>query len=402
MNARKTISLLMVLAIVVFITWRFMRPLNIFTVTEAFEGVIPTSNKPEMLTSLSAKECASCHQDFYNEWRTTIHSQAWTDPYFQADWKFDGSRHICRNCHTPLDNQQPESVIGFNDKDKWDPVLIENSQFDESLQHEGVTCNACHLREGKIVGIFGDTDSPHPVKKLDNPNQVCVRCHVVEGERWDTFFRFPPCGTVAEIQSSSPVSDNSNSGEQGVIDVAALGCVECHMPAIERPIADGGETRLVRQHLWRGGHHPEMVKQALSVEFTENKVLDKHSRQFTLSIENTGAAHYLPTGTPDRHLTVEINLLNSNGDVLKQQKEKLIRTVIWRPFIIDLWDTRLKRYEPREFQFEYTVDDYQQSREVEVIIRYHLLDESRRKRIAYENEEPIAYEVFRSKLSLIP
>jgi hypothetical protein len=32
--------------------------------------------------------------------------------------------------------------------------------------------------------------------------------------------------------------------------------------------------------------------------------------------------------------------------------------------------------------------------------RYHLLDEAQRKRIGYENTEPIAYEVFRSRVAL--
>ena len=30
-----------------------------------------------------------------------MHSQAWTDPYFQADWQFDGAQQICKNCHIP-------------------------------------------------------------------------------------------------------------------------------------------------------------------------------------------------------------------------------------------------------------------------------------------------------------
>jgi len=38
---------------------------------------------------------------------------------------------------------------------------------------------------------------------------------------------------------------------------------------------------------------------------------------------------------------------------------------------------------------------------VETIVRYHMLDEKRRKRIGYENKSPIAYEVFRQRLSLV-
>jgi hypothetical protein len=33
-------------------------------------------------------------------------------------------------------------------------------------------------------------------------------------------------------------------------------------------------------------------------------------------------------------------------------------------------------------------------------VRYHLLDEKRRKRIGYENKAPIVYEVFRQTLAL--
>ena len=197
-----------------------------------------------------------------------MHSQAWVDPYYQADWRFDGKQQICRNCHTPLDRQQPDKVLGFRDDEKWEPALVENADFDRELQHEGVTCTACHLRDGMILGIIGNTSAPHPVKRLDNANRVCVRCHVVEGERWDTFFRFPPCGTVAEIQSASSIynqaennSDNK-TGEMSLQHISELGCVECHMPAVQRPLVEGGVARMARRHLWRGGHDPEMVRKA--------------------------------------------------------------------------------------------------------------------------------------------
>ena len=107
------------------------------------------------------------------------------------------------NCHIPLDRQQEHFILGFRDSDKLNPVLAPNPDFDPTLQQEGVTCVACHLRDGKIVGVLGTTDAPHPVKMIDDPNQICMRCHVVEGNRWDTLFRLPPCGTVAEIRITS-------------------------------------------------------------------------------------------------------------------------------------------------------------------------------------------------------
>ncbi len=105
------------LALAVFLAWRLVRPLNIFVVSGAFERPVETSAAPVALT---AETCGECHPAFYDEWRTSMHSRAWTDPYCQADWRFDGSQQICKNCHIPLDRQQEQRVLGFRDADKWD------------------------------------------------------------------------------------------------------------------------------------------------------------------------------------------------------------------------------------------------------------------------------------------
>ena len=433
MNRRSIITSVL-LGMVVFLVWRFIRPMNIFVVDDRFAWPIDTTQTPLVLGKLSARECSVCHQDFYDEWRTTIHSQAWTDPYFKTDWQFDDAQHSCRLCHTPLDRQQPHKVSGYRDSDKWDPILEDNPAFDPELQHEGVTCAACHYRDGKIVGVLGTSSGPHPVKKLEDPNQVCIRCHIVEGERWDTFFRFPPCGTVAEIESTlatvpdkqdleylailmekrgtgseSRIDEPFNLAEPGAMtpgksgeiiarDTQSLGCVQCHMPLVERPLVENGPVRRARQHLWRGGHDPEMVKNALTIDFTEEQRPRQDSRVFQLTLTNTGAAHYVPTGTPDRHLTVHLRVLDKTGVVTAEQNHSIKRTVMWRPFIVDLWDNRLARWQPRRYELEVPVDS--SAVKVEAEIRYHLLAESRRKRIGYENRTPIKYSVFHEQIAL--
>ena len=398
--------IILLIILITFLGWRFLRPMNIFLVDDRFAWPIETSQAPVLLGKLSAEDCATCHQEFYEEWQTTIHSQAWTDPYFQADWKFDDEQHNCRLCHTPLDRQQPDKVLSYSDTDKWNPVLESNPDFDIKLQHEGVTCAACHYRDGKILGVFGNDGSPHEVLKIEDSNQICVRCHIVEGERWDTFFRFPPCGTVAEIQSTlaseqKPLLEDftsaSKSGEILASNTSTLGCVECHMPLLKRPLIEGGVVRDTRQHLWRGGHDPEMVKQALTIDFTE-VASSFENRKFRLILTNTGAAHYVPTGTPDRHLTVHLRLLDKQGKVLAEQNHTIKRTVMWRPFIVDLWDTRLPRWQPRKYDLQIPGDST--AVKVEAVVRYHLLDEKRRRRINYENRTPIDYEIFNKQILL--
>jgi len=172
------------------------------------------------------------------------------------------------------------------------------------------------------------------------------------------------------------------------------------MPLVERPLVEGGKARPVRRHLWRGGHDPEMVKNGLEVRFAEFAGASPGTRTFAVTLTNVGAGHYLPTGTPDRHLTVQLRLLNGRDEPIDEQNHTLRRTVMWRPFIVDLWDTRLPRWQPRSYQFTFPTNGGQRPAAVEAVVRYHLLDETRRRRIGYENQEPIAYEVFRQRLAL--
>ncbi len=393
---------ILALALAVFLAWRFLRPMNIFVVSEAFERPIATTRIPDGLKTLSAEECGGCHREMLEEWRTSIHSAAWTDPYFQVDFRFDGSQQICRNCHTPLDRQQEAVVLGFRDSEKWHPILAPNPGFDSSLQSEGVTCAACHVKDGVVLGPYGGDTAPHPVQKLDNPNQVCVRCHVVGGNRWDTFYKMPPCGTVAEIRHSSgswpdgrgAQNPRGGSGEITAADAAALGCVECHMPLVRRAVVEGGVVRDVRRHLWRGGHDGNMVRQALAMELSEAPAA-AGKRRFVLTVENIGAAHFLPTGTPDRHLLLRLRLLDGQANVLAERQEKLVRTILWRPFIVDLWDTRLPRGQPRAGELAVPAAGAASARVLEATVSYFLVDDQRRQRIGYKDAKAISYEVFR-------
>lgn len=403
LQGKSLFTYLLVAAVVVFFIWRFTRHFNIFSVSPHFELPIPTDDIPEILTSLSAKECAKCHAEFYEEWSTTIHSQAWVDPYFQVDWKFDRSGQICKNCHIPLDKQQEDTVLGFNDADKWDPILEPNPDFDPALQHEGVTCLACHLKEGKIRGPFGLTGTPHPVEKVENTNEICMRCHLVENDKWDTFYTLPPCGTVTEIQSTiehqqEVARERGISGEVVVPDENSLRCVECHMPLVERPLVIGGEVRKTRKHLWRGGHDEEMVKSALEVTFEKSAVTEHTQPVFDITLTNVGAGHYLPTGIPDRQLSVEFRMLDSNEKIISTKEEIIKRTIIWRPFVFDWSDNRLARWQPRTFRFIVPKRYSERVVAVEVIVRYHLLPEERRKRIGYNNKTPIFHELYRKMI----
>jgi hypothetical protein len=368
-----------------FFLWRMVRPLNIFVVDDRFERPMAVAT-PEGLSTVSAGECRECHEDIYREWAESMHARAWRDPYFQVDFQFDGSQQICLNCHTPLENQQENLVLGFRDREKFKPLLKPNPSCDQTLREEGVTCAVCHVRDGKIVGPFASDEAPHPVAV--DPDMVsgigpCAQCHIVTNRRWDVFYRVPPCGTVAEISESGLKPD----------------CIGCHMPQVSRPIASGGVVRRGRRHLFQGGHVPEMVKSALEVGYKIEE-LGGARVKLIVSLTNTGAAHYLPTGTPDRHLSLDLRLLDRGGNTIKHKTFLMKRYILWRPFIVDMRDTRLPKGKTRVFSFEFSRQGKNPPGSLEVTVTYHLLDEKRRKRIGYENSEPIAYPIYRETIPL--
>ena len=382
----KLFSFIAVIPIAAFLVWLFIRPMNIFVVDEKFARPIPV-DIPEGLTSISAMECKKCHEEIYREWSESMHAKAWIDPYYQVDYTYDGSQQICLNCHIPLENQQENLVLGFKDKEKFKPILKPNPNFDPVLRDEGVTCAVCHIKEGKIVGPFGVEGAPHSV--IADPEMIsgvkfCEKCHVVSGKRWDTFYRIPPCGTVAEISDKTEVLD----------------CVGCHMPEVIRPLVKGLEARRGGKHFFRGGHHPETVRKSLKVEYKRELSGDKKKIKYIFTLTNIGAAHYLPTGTPDRHLTLELKLLNNEGKVIKEKNYMMKRYIMWRPVIIDIKDTRLPFNETRSFVFEFKRESVNQPLILDIAVRYHLLDEKQRKKIGYENTEPIAYPIYNERIVL--
>lgn len=111
-----------------------VRPMNIFVVSDSFARPMTVINPPDGVDSPGAESCGECHPEIYREWATSMHSKAWTDPYYQVDRKFDGNQQICLNCHIPLQNQQEHLVLGFKDKNRYKPILRKNPDFDPALQ----------------------------------------------------------------------------------------------------------------------------------------------------------------------------------------------------------------------------------------------------------------------------
>lgn len=350
----------------VYLYYTEIKPTVIFGLRSDYAHAIPFQKVPEGLTSLRAESCGECHREIYEEWKTSIHSQAYQDPFFQAYWKKDKQVWVCLNCHTPLENQQATLIKdiprGRVEKSPQEP----NPHYDPEYQKEGVTCAACHVRDGVILGPFDDSAAPHPTKfdPSFRTTQVCYRCHnVLSGPA--QFYNVGPCGTYAEYEGKFFMK------ERGFI------CQSCHMPEVTRPVATNSPIRQGRRHLWRGGHDPDMVKRAVAIQVVANPPEPKPGEQVavTLTLINAGAGHKLPTGDPDRHFTVEFEVEDRNNQVLQTQKDTMGRWILWQPAIVEVYDNRLLPLASRDYTFAYRLPKEIDGLRLKARVRYHIQTE---------------------------
>jgi hypothetical protein len=357
---------LLVVAGLIYLYYTEVKPIVIFGLRSDYAHAIPHQKIPEGLTSLRAESCGSCHKAIYEEWKTSIHSQAYRDPFFHAYWAKDKHTWVCLNCHSPLENQQPTLIKEIPRERVERAVQEPNPQYDADYQSEGVTCAACHVRDGVILGPFEDSAAPHPTKfdPSFRTTQVCYRCHSVVGGPAQ-FYNGGPCGTYPEYESGYWMK------ERGFI------CQSCHMPEIDRPVATSGPIRQGRQHLWRGGHDPEMVKRAVGIKVVVEPPEPKPGEkiQVTLTLTNAGAGHKLPTGDPDRHFTVEFAVEDQNRKVLESQMDTMGRWIMWQPAIVELYDNRLMPQASRDYTFSYQLPKDITGLKLTTKVRYHIQTE---------------------------
>ena len=359
---RWAVATLIVVALAALSYRHLTKDLETYGITDAH--ALPISEKiPEGLPDMKASTCGLCHQAIYAEWQTTIHAQAWTEDYFQTDWAYDNSKQNCLNCHTPMQNQQVDLVTGFENDDYWKPILKTNPNFDADFKDEGVTCAACHVKNGSIIGPHGVENAPHATThdpSMRNGMGVCVRCHVT--------------GATDEVSVGNPnICTTMNEIEAGNIKP---NCIDCHMPEITRPLVAGYPARKGRHHYWRGGHDPQMVSKDLDITI-EQKSRKKNHYVYAIQLTNVGTHHKLPTGTPDRHIVITMNLLDKDNRVVKTDTHKVIRRILWRPIVIQLSDNRLEFNKTQTIEFDFDVDE-EAPYTLQVQADYYFLEQWRR------------------------
>ena len=394
---RKTLivmALVLVSGAPVIFLYDHFRSRVIFGLREDFSKAVPYDTPVPGIPGIRAEQCGICHREIYQEWKTSYHAQAYVDPFFQAYWQKDRNIWICLNCHSPMQPQQPWKILGLEGGKIHKPIREDNPEYDPEFQKEGITCAACHVREGVIEGPFEDSKAPHPTRYSPRfrTTEICFTCHQVPSGPFQ-FYNGGPCSTFPEFEAGP-------YAKRGMI------CQDCHMPSVDRPAAEGGPVRSTRRHLWRGGHSPEMIRQAVTIQASAGQATYQpgDTARYKLTLANSGAGHKIPTGDPDRYFTVTFEVLDGNGKILRRQEETMRRWIVWWPVIWEVYENRLAPLASRVYDFEVRLPDRLEGAKVRAKVQYHIMTEGQyrnlKKRYGLSVEVPYVFTIYEQEFPL--
>jgi hypothetical protein len=242
----------------------------------------------------TAVQCGECHQEIYQEWKTSMHAKATSlqDPLFKGmyNWGIEDTngklKPKCIVCHSPMSN------------------VFKNISMDETYNQEGVTCQFCHgtshingFKSAKNMQIKLDTiyshqpqpkNPEHPVanREFFIKSELCLPCHAIMKNPKD----LEVCATGSEWQAF-----HAKTGKN---------CQDCHMPKL-----NGSPS-----HLFAGTHQNDLLVNSVEMDLS----FDENSRDLKVVLTNGGAGHAIPTGTPLRMVMLKVSAYDSSGNLIWQ------------------------------------------------------------------------------------
>lgn len=286
------------------------------------QGEAPKKFSP-LEASLDPEACAACHRTQYDEWRTSLHSQAMGPGVLgqTVDMDIESARQ-CYACHAPLAEQQEDSP-----------------RFAKALQAQGLTCAACHVRQHERFGppkAEGAPAATSPGDQLPH-NGVTRTSAFLRAEFCKTCHQFPEDGFAL---NGKLLEDTYTEWKAGPYAAEGVQCQDCHMPA--------------RQHLWRGIHDPEMVKRGVTIDLKADRerYAPGDTLKARLTVTNSGVGHFFPTYLTPK-VFVRAELVDAKGKVVPGSfKEKVIGREVPLDLSREVFDTRIP---PRKsFMFPYS------------------------------------------------
>jgi HEAT repeat protein len=241
-------------------------PTQISTTAESDLGT--RAHLDRVMTSAS---CGRCHSAIYAEHRQNTHGMAFTDTETRLATR-NFRREDCIRCHTP----RPvfETGIGMTPMQRWTDL------------EEGNTCMSCHWKQDYDYSRFiGGAECKTAFDPRVGTVQACSSCHRIGGtpDQWSRAEHGRKAGNV---------------------------CIDCHMPLVDRPVADGEPPRPVYSHVFPASRSESQLRRAYAYEA---KI---EGSQVVVRIKNKGAGHSLPTATRQRSFESLVTVRDRDGNVI--------------------------------------------------------------------------------------
>jgi hypothetical protein len=306
----------------------------------------------------SAEVCGRCHRSIVEAWKESSHARAADGRLFQdalatAEEKMGTNvRQTCLGCHAPI------------------AVQTNDIQLDRKASWEGVTCDYCHsvrdvtLTAGtnpKAKVDFGTVKSG-PLKNAVSgahgtaysavhvSSAMCAPCHEYRNSAG-----FPILTTFSEWQASRYAKENKT-------------CQSCHMYYVAGKVAEARLSRepeaRVNLHRMPGSRSVSQLNQTLRTKMTSVRQGDEV--KVTFQVTNSGAGHYVPTGSPLRQLILNVQatskgmrlnqsrvyarrVADASGSPVAQEHSAFLKAVM------PISDTRLAPDETRTEEFTFAI-----------------------------------------------
>ncbi len=317
-----------------------------------------------------ARNCATCHPRQTKGWLGSMHSMAFKDPVFQAEWalaeKAMGGKLMnhCGACHSP---------IGIaTGTIKFDPSLGKHGGFTApKVAEEGVSCDVCHsvVRSNHAHSATGSPGNaslvldPGETKLGPTKNVKSGGFH--ESQYSELHGKAEFCGNCHNIFhpfNQFPIEHTYDEWKASPYAQADIPCQDCHMVPVETAVRVANEMKrakdlvshglggkastkakqtrdLVHDHGFVGGnaviapalgfenaeeHRIEAIKRLQNVAEMEMdiKAGKGGAHELRIKVINARAGHYLPTSlTFIRQIWLDVTVTDDKGRVLLRSGE---------------------------------------------------------------------------------
>ena len=246
--------------------------------------------------------CGSCHEAIFDEWAGSAHGgkSRFGARFADLEREYPDGAGVCASCHDPAPLGDERERSGHVHCDFCHKVAAANDG-EIGLTHGRFGLQLLRPARGQLV--FGPRDdsprSENSFSPFQRDSRLCASCHegVVFGVR------------VYETYSEWRASPAGRAGTQ---------CQECHMKPTGRMAnlapGHGGierDAKTVANHQFFDGSQLDMLRR--EVNLTLETTRDESAVRAIIDVRAGNVGHRVPTGSPDRNLTLLVEAFDADG-----------------------------------------------------------------------------------------